>query len=223
MDTEPGSTSEGRDRDPGAGYRVALIHHNTLLRAGLCHIFQGAGHEVVWQAGDGTAIVDHLAETSPDVIVLAWEAPGVDVALVETLAASPIEAPVVILSRPDTDSDLTAILEAGAAGCLSANLGADDFLASLGMIAQGDMLVSHDMVPVVTNPPGDAQQLQDRLTPRELEVLRALGRGATNQEIAEEMFISQHTVKIHVRRILAKMELRNRQQAAAFAAAEGLI
>jgi len=189
----------------------------------LCHIFEGAGHEVVWQAGDGTAIVDHLAETSPDVIVLAWEAPGVDVALVETLAASPIEAPVVILSQPDTDSDLTAILEVGAAGCLSANLGADDFLASLRMIAQGDMLVSHDMVPIVTNPPGDAQQLQDRLTPRELEVLRALGRGATNQEIAEEMFISQHTVKIHVRRILTKMELRNRQQAAAFAAAEGLI
>jgi DNA-binding NarL/FixJ family response regulator len=79
------------------------------------------------------------------------------------------------------------------------------------------------MVPAVTNPGGDQERPQDMLTPRELEILGGLARGETNREIATELFISEHTVKIHVRHILAKLGLRNRQQAAAYAAAQGLL
>ncbi len=215
------------DQAPGpgtpAGNRVVLVHHNALLREGLCRILEGAGLQVVWQGGDGQTLASRIADHRPDVILLEWEAPAVDTALVEDLAAATVGAPIVIISRPDTGDDLTHVLEAGAAGCLSVNLAAHDFLSALKMLLGGHILVSQEMVAAVTQQPGGDENPLAALTPREMEILGALGRGATNQEIADELFISPHTVKIHVRRILAKMGFRNRQQAAAFAAAEGLV
>jgi len=203
--------------------RVALVHHNTLLREGLCKILEEGGFTVVWQGASASDIHRHVEDCGPGVILLEWDAPGVGTPLVRELSALPGETAVVVITRPDTTDDLSPALEVGAAGCLSVNLNSGDFLLSLRMLAHGDILVSHEMVPAATSPAERPARLEDSLTPRELEVLQALGRGATNQEIAEELFISPHTVKIHVRRILAKMEFRNRQQAAAYAASEGLV
>jgi DNA-binding NarL/FixJ family response regulator len=203
--------------------RVALVHHNTLLREGLCKILEDGGFTVVWQGGSGSDIDRHMHDCGPGVILLEWDAPGVGAPLLQELSALPGETAIVIITRPDTTDDLSPAVDVGAAGCLSVNLSSGDFLLSLRMLAHGDILVSHEMVPAVTSPAERPARPEDSLTARELEVLQALGRGATNQEIAEELFISPHTVKIHVRRILTKMEFRNRQQAAAYAAAEGLI
>ena len=203
--------------------RVALVHHNDLLREGLCRILEGGGFTVVWQGGSGSYIDRHIRDCGPSVILLEWDAPGVDAPLVQELSALSGDSAIVIITRPDTTDDLSSALQAGAAGCLSVNMSSGDFLLSLRMLAHGDILVSHEMVPVVTSSAERPSRPEDDLTPRELEVLRALGRGATNREIAEELFISPHTVKIHVRRVLTKMEFRSRQQAAVYAAAEGLI
>lgn len=203
--------------------RIALVHHHALLREGLHSILEAGGFEVVWQGDNGRGAVEQVQDCAAGVVLLEWEAPSVGPSLVRELAESPAGPIVVIMTRPGTPDDLSAALRAGAAGCLSVNLSAREFLGSLTMLAQGDLLVSHEMVPAVTATGGEMTKPQDRLTARELEILRALGRGKTNQEIAEELFISPHTVKIHVRRILAKMEFRNRQQAAAYAAAEGLV
>lgn len=203
--------------------RVAIVHHNTLLREGLCRILETDDFRVVCQRGDGAGVVALTRDHSPDVVLLEWEAPFVDIPLVKELSASCESANVVIVSRPDTEDDLAQALDAGAAGCLSVNLGSQDFLSALRLLARGDILVSHEMVPAVTSGSGAVDSPQDILTPRELEILRALGKGATNQEIAQELLISQHTVKIHVRRVLAKLGFRNRQQAAAYAATEGLL
>jgi len=211
----------GPDSMPGR--RVALVHHNTLLREGLCRILVEGGFEVIWQGGDGVRVYEAARNIPPDVILIEWEAPDVDVALVERLAALPGNTPVVVMTRPDIADHLSSALEAGAAGCLSVNLEPRDFLSGLGMLAHGDILVSREMTAAVGGGATEGERSEERLTCREMEVLRALARGATNQEIAEELFISKHTVKIHVRRILAKMGLRNRQQAAAYAAAEGLV
>ena len=203
--------------------QVVLVHHHALLREGLKRILESGGFDVISERTTGTGVAELAKDRRPGVILLEWEAPAVGPWLVQRLARLPTSPAVVIVTRPATADDLSTALEAGAAGCLSVNLSADDFLAALKMLAQGDLLVSHEMVPAVTGPTGESEEAQRKLTPRELEILRALGRGATNQEIAEELFISPHTVKIHVRRILAKMGLRNRQQAAAYAAAEGLL
>lgn len=205
------------------GRRVALVHHNTLLREGLCRLLSDGDFDVVWHGGDAEGMLAAVRERPLDLLLVEWEAPGVDISLVERLAGLPGNVPVVVMSRPDTTDDLSSALTAGAAGCLSANLGASDFLAALEMLARGDILVSSEMVPAVTSGAPEGERPHDKLTGRELEILRVLARGATNQEIAAQMFISQHTVKIYVHRTLAKLDLRNRQQAAAYAAAEGLI
>ena len=178
--------------------------------------------QVVWQGADGVRLIDGLDGCSPDLILLGWDAPGVGASLIEELIASSTTARVVILTPPDTHHDLSCALEAGAVGCLSCDSDVPDFLAALKMLAHGDMVVSHDMVSAVTGADGP-ERPESRLTPRELEVLRALGRGATNQEIAEQLHLSPHTVKIHVHQILAKMGFRDRQQATAYAASEGLV
>lgn len=217
------SSVDGRAHTRGlSGTRVALVHHHALLREGLSRVLESGGFDVVWQGGSGDDIPSYSGERPPDVFLLEWAAPGVGSRLVDTLTTGSPGAVVVIVARPDTHGDLSLALEAGAAGCLSVNLEPADFLAALKMLAQGDILVSHEMVPAVSTLSGEGARPHNGLTPRELEVLRALGHGATNREIAEELFISEHTVKIHVRRVLAKMGLRNRQQAAAYAAAEGL-
>jgi DNA-binding NarL/FixJ family response regulator len=174
--------------------RIALVHHSTLVREALCCVLSTDGCRVVWQEEDGIGLVDRLEGHSPDLILLEWDAPGVGSALIEELVASGVDTPIVIMARPDTHDDLSCALRAGAVGCLSANLTTRDFLAALRMLAQGDILVSHEMVPAVTGVDG-SERLENRLTPRELEILRALGRGATNQEIADQLFLSPHTVR----------------------------
>jgi len=211
------------DTGPVVKKRVVLVHHNALLREGLCRILEADDFKVVWQNNDGAGVIDNAVRYSPEVILLEWEAPGVDASLIEQLVTFPDKAPVVIMTRPDTVDDLTPVLDAGAVGCLSVNLSADDFLSALRLLAHGDLLISHEMVAAITSTEEETEQPEDRLTPRELDILRALGRGATNQEIADELYISPHTVKIHVRRVLAKMNFRNRQQAAAYAAANNLL
>lgn len=186
---------------------------------GFCRIHESNGFQVVWKGEDGAKLLHNLKDCSPDVILLAWDAPGVGASLVEELAASGTRAPIVIISRPEVHDDLVPVMEAGAAGCLSANLDTPDFLAAPTMLAHGDIVVSHDMVPAATGAV-DPERPERGLTPRELEILRALGRGATNQEIADQLHLSPHTVKIHVHHILKKMGFRDRQQATAYAASE---
>lgn len=201
---------------------MALVHHHTLFREGLSRILAAEGFRVVAQAGDAADILPGLGAESPDVVLLEWEAPGVGPAIVRQIADSPAGTAVVIMTRPETGEDLAPAMEAGASGCLSVNLDPEEFLAALRMVAQGALLVSCEMVAAVSGG-ANGGAIENRLTQRELEILCAVGRGATNQEIADELFLSPHTVKIHVRHLLAKLGFRNRQQAAAYAAAEGLI
>lgn len=208
------------DRDGDC--RVAVVHHNALIREGLCRILDAGGFHVVWQAADGAQILECPAGCRPELVLLEWDAPGVGASLVRALASSSCGAAVVLLSRPDIRDHLGPVMEAGAAGCLSVNMDAGDFLSSLHLLAEGDLVVSHDMVPVVTGE-GGAEDPQCRLTPREIEIMRFLGRGATNNEIAEELRLSPHTVKIHVHQVLVKLELRNRAQVAAYAVAKGIL
>jgi DNA-binding NarL/FixJ family response regulator len=131
---------------------------------------------------------------------------------------------VVLVGQPKSSEAIVEAIQAGAQGFLSLDLPLEEFIFRLRLLAQGDFMVSHGLTPSLSQL-WEARALAetaDELSQREREVLVLVSTGATNEEIAQELIITKNTVKVHLRHLLDKLDLRNRQQLAAYAAREGL-
>ena len=211
---------------------VLLVDDQPLARAGLRMILGPAdGFEIVGECNDGGAALAAVARRRPDVVVMDVRMKGMDgVEATRRLSATPDPPPVLILTTFDDDEVLSAALRAGAAGFLLKDSPAEDLIRATREVARGGAWLDPAVTARVlaayrTSAPSDtaaAARLRE-LTPRELDVLRLIGRGATNQEIADLLVISEATVKTHIGRILAKLELRDRAAAIVFAFDQGLV
>lgn len=207
------------------GHSVVVAHPNTLMRESIASILREGGFRVLGQAGKQAGLLRLVAQHKPDIVLVHWNfADDVQRAISETAARVPDSA-VVILTQPHLAETMVQAIPVGARGCLSVNLSPAEFAQSLTLLARGDVVVSCDLADAVRRElsgNGKGSPL-DCLSEREREVLVLVGQGSTNREIAEELYISEHTVKVHLRTILAKLNLRNRQQAAAYAMKMGLL
>jgi two-component system response regulator NreC len=130
----------------------------------------------------------------------------------------------VILSPAQPPPLVSTFLEAGASGCLSLNLSSEELIESLNMINKGDIIVSRGIVKELVqglDQGNDPEELFNSLSEWQREVISLVVNGMTNREIANTLIITENTVKVHLRNILDKLDLRNRQQLAAFAAQRG--
>ncbi len=157
----------------------------------------------------------------PDLILLDWELPDSDAEAVRILVKAVPSAAIVIITRPTREEKFLQALNAGAGGYLSVTMSSREFVQILPMLAQGDFMVSKEMFEHIKNELM-AEQAADLLSDREREVLSLVGQGATNREIADMLVITANTVKVHLRNILHKLDLRNRQQAAGYAVQQGI-
>ena len=132
---------------------------------------------------------------------------------------------IAVLAPAEHQDDITAILQAGAYGYLSLDLTPEELDRSLGLLVSRDIVVSRDLAEDFSNAIGSTaeESAEDRLSQREREVLGLVAEGKTNREIAQELIVTESTVKVHLRNVLDKLNLRNRQQAAAYAAREGML
>jgi len=210
---------------------VGIADDQPLVRSGLRMILEGEPDvEVVGEAGDGAAAVDLVSTARPDVLLLDVQMPGVDgIAAMQQIAGLQTSTKVLMLTTFDLDEYVYRAMRAGASGFLLKDMPGEDIVAAVRQAARGgDALLA----PAVTRrlidrfaskpSPRTTRAELDRLTPREVDVLRLIGRGRSNAEIASELFIGETTVKTHVARVLMKLDLRDRVQAAILAHESGL-
>jgi DNA-binding NarL/FixJ family response regulator len=214
--------------------RVLVVDDQALIRGGLAALIDSADDlEVVGEAENGADALRLIETLDPDVVLMDIRMPTMDgIAATEALALdSSSERPkVIMLTTFDLDEYVYAALRAGASGFLLKDTPPHDLLHGIRVVAAGDSLLApsvtrHLIEQFVRRPSAERPQGKDfdRLTEREVEVLRLVARGLSNQEIGDELFVSPATAKTHVSRLLMKLAARDRAQLIVIAYETGLV
>jgi DNA-binding NarL/FixJ family response regulator len=214
--------------------RVLLVDDQALIRAGFRMILDAEeGIEVVGECADGLQAVDSAKRLKPHVVLMDIRMPEMDgIEATRRIVAEDGDgaAKVLMLTTFDLDEYVYDALRAGASGFLLKDVPADQLVAGIHVVAHGDALLAPTITRRLINefarsaPNRTARPAGlDELTPRELEVFRLLARGFSNAEVAEELVVSETTVKTHVARVLMKLGVRDRVQAVVLAYESGLV
>ena len=201
--------------------RVLLVDDHPVVRAGLSAVLNtGNDIDVVAQAGTGREALDILASTNVDVVVSDIQMPQMDGVELTAELGKIGGPPVLILTTFDTENLIVAAMNAGAQGYLLKDAPPEELTRAVRAVNEGKPVMSDQVTVALTR---RLTQPRTSLSARELEILQAVATGHTNKEIAQELFISQATVKTHLVHIFDKLGVDNRTSAVAKAREQQLI
>jgi DNA-binding NarL/FixJ family response regulator len=212
--------------------RVLIADDDDLMRAGLRAVLSSDEEvEVVGEAADGREAIDRTRRLQPDVVLMDVRMPNVDgIAATREIVTAVPRARLLILTTFEDDDYVFGALRAGASGFLLKRTRPEQLIAAIHTIAAGEALLSPAVTRTVIDrmarqpqPDSAAGRLLRELTPRERDVLELVARGLSNDEIATSLVVEESTVKTHMKRILGKLELRDRVQAVILAYETGLV
>ena len=211
--------------------RVLVVDDQELFRRGLIMLLgSDSDIEVVGEASDGITATDLAVRTAPDVILLDVRMPrrtGVEAC--RSIKEVVPSAKIIMLTVSDEEADLYESVKNGASGYLLKDSSIEEVAQAIRVVNEGQSLISPSMAVKLIDEfkqmskPEREQGPALRLTERELEVLRLVAKGLNNREVAKELFISENTVKNHVRNILEKLQLHSRMEAVMYAMREKLL
>lgn len=211
--------------------RILLVDDQAMVRSGLRMILESEDDlVVVAEAADGAQAVRVARAERPDVILMDVRMPEIDgLEATRQITEQTPESRVIVLTTFDLDDYVYGALRAGASGFLLKDAPADDLIAAIRVVDRGDALlapsVTRRLISEFAERPDRGAPVSglDDLTDRETEVLRLLATGRSNAEIADELYVSETTVKTHVSHVLTKLGLRDRVQAVVAAYESGLV
>ena len=211
--------------------KVLIVDDHALFRDGIASLLRAWGMEVAGQASDGLDALEQARELRPDLILMDITMPRCNgLEATRLIKAEMPETKIVMVTVSDEEEDLFEAIKSGAEGYVLKNMPGDEFGRVLTDIAKGEAPLSRGLAAKVlaefarlAKEPALKGSDKDDLSDRECEVLQLVTNGATNKEIAAQLFISENTVNYHMKNILAKLHLRNRAQAVAYALQTGLV
>lgn len=208
--------------------KVLVADDHSLFCDGLISLLEATGFEVVGQARNGRIAVEETVRLRPDLVLMDINMPQMNgLEALRRIKAELPETQVVMLTVSDADSDLLEAVRSGAQGYIKKDLSAQEFLEMLRGLQQGEAAIDRKTVSrllesfsALTHQPSDSV---NELTPREIELLQLIAEGLSNKAVAEKLYISENTVKYHLKKILQKLGVQNRTEAVAYALSAGLI
>ena len=229
-------TRDGRDPsvarsgafDADTDIRVLVVDDHALVRSGIRGLLEAADLTVVGEAANGQEAVAAARALAPDVVLMDIRMPGMDgVEATGLIAAAPRAPRVLVLTTFDLDEYVYRALAAGASGFLLKDAPPERLVDAVRQVASGEALLAPELtrrlIERYLQAPPLVAETHPELTPREREIWTLIARGRSNLEIAQELYLSEATVKAHVTRLLAKLGLRDRVQAVVAAYETGLV
>ncbi len=211
--------------------RLLVVDDVPLFRSGLTAALKGAGYTVVGEAPDGESAVAFAETEQPDIVLLDLLMPGMSgIDVLEKIAAVAPNAAVVLLTGSESDEDMVAAIRGGARGYILKDMPFDQLVESINNIADGGAAISPGMAGKLFDVTRQLLRHQElvgarkpSLTGREIEVLGLVADGRTSRQIGDILFISENTVKNHIRNVLDKLGMHSRNEAVLYAVRENLI
>ncbi|MBN1921664.1 MAG: response regulator transcription factor [Anaerolineae bacterium] len=207
--------------------RVLIVDDHTIVRKGIRALLaEIAGLEVIGEAADGLEAVALAFRLNPDVILMDLGMPRLDgIEATRQIRARQPESRILVMTSFATDDKVLPAIKAGAQGYLLKESAPDDLIQAIRQIYRGESslhpVIARKVLQEIAHPP-DRPPTPDPLTDREVEVLRLVAQGLSNQDIARKLHISDPTVRTHVSNVMSKLYLANRVQAALYALREGI-
>ena len=207
--------------------RIVIVEDHGLIREGLRLILAGEERfDIVGEAGNGIQAIDVISDLKPDVTLLDISLPGMGgIEVLPIIIQKSPGTKVLMLTATSDDGTILKALKAGARGYLSKDTTSQGLIKSIKVVHKGDMWIERKLVGRIFEENGSVdlntvirrKKNKEDLTPREQEVLHILAKGCTNKEIAQDLFISEQTVKSHLNRIFKKLDVSRRLEAILYA------
>lgn len=200
--------------------RIFVVDDHSLFRDGVISLLEAGGHSVVGQAGDGQAAADLVRSLKPDLVLMDINMPTMGgIEALRLIKSSSPEVKVIMLTVSDDEANLVDAIRAGADGYLLKHLNAKDFLEMINGLERGEAAITRNLTTRLLKHLSTPESESERslLSEREVEILRLVSAGGSNRAIAEQLSISENTVKYHLKNIQHKLGVSNRTEAVTLA------